>query len=140
MKKAILLAVSIALSILLIMGCAPQEQKDASQASTAPAKEYKIVLDGNATTGYEWTYTANPEGIVKEVSSEYIDGNKEDTAGAPGTFVFVFEGAKEGKTTLDFSYVRSWEEEENPMTASYTLSVDADGNITEVEKTLPKEK
>lgn len=122
--KKLLIPVILILCVCMLMGC-----------SDSAEKECRIELEGNATTGYEWVYTANPEGIVKEISSEYVPADSDgETAGSGGLFVFLFEGVKEGTTTLEFSYVREWEEEENPQTERYTITVDGNGAITDVEK------
>lgn len=136
-----IMALSFCFSVLF-SACGQKEEHSSGGAEgdgSGSSAQYRIELNGNATTGYSWVYTADPEGIVKEVSSEYLP-EEEGKTGAPGVFVFVFEGVKEGETTLNFSYVRSWEEEEDPDTADFLLAVDAEGNITEIEKNLPEQQ
>ena len=118
MKKAIILPVVIALAVVLLGGC-------------SGSKQATIELEGNPTTGYTWTYTMTPGGIVKEVSSTYEEDNSagEDMAGVGGKFIFVFEGENAGNTTLNFEYKREWEEEAPIETATYELSVDNGGNV-----------
>ena len=124
MKKSLILLVAVALCVAMLFGCAQETQK-----------EYTIELEGNPTTGYTWEYTVEPDGILKEVSGEYVaDETDENTAGAGGKYVYVLDGVKEGEATLEFSYVRDWEEEEEPETRVFVLTVDADGNITGTEK------
>lgn len=101
----------------------------------APSPEYKnqlvIELDGNRTTGYSWTYTMEPDGIVQEVSQEYrtASGNA-SRAGAGGIFVFTFEGIMPGSVELCFSYLRPWESGVDPAkTKYYKLTVDEAGKI-----------
>jgi len=70
-----------------------------------------IELDGNPTTGYKWVYNISREGIIREVSSEFLNANNDGmTAGSPGKFVFSFKAVSEGETELHFSYLRVWEE------------------------------
>jgi predicted secreted protein len=103
---------------------------------TAPShgseNQLVIELEGNRTTGYSWTYTIEPEGIVEEVSLEYRDSHgTSDRAGAGGVFAFTFEGIKPGSAELFFSYVRPWESGIEPAkTKSYKLTVDDSGKIT----------
>ncbi|MDR1893332.1 MAG: protease inhibitor I42 family protein [Spirochaetales bacterium] len=76
--------------------------------------EVVIELPGNPSTGYSWTWTAVPEGIVRPVLQEFWpqDGSREEGSprvGAGGVFVFVFAGAAPGETAVIFRYRRSWE-------------------------------
>jgi predicted secreted protein len=102
----------------------------------APSPEYKnqltVELDGNRSTGYSWTYTMEPDGIVQEVSSEYRTASgTANRAGAGGVFVFTFEGINPGSAELHFSYVRPWESGVDPAkTKYYKLTVDESGKIT----------
>ncbi|MDR1904645.1 MAG: protease inhibitor I42 family protein [Treponema sp.] len=92
----------------------------------------RIELEGNPTTGYSWTYTAGTEGIVRELSVEYI--KKETAAGAVGSggiFVFVFEALAPGETELRFVYKRPWENVDGPVQeAVYLVKVDANKRIS----------
>jgi inhibitor of cysteine peptidase len=90
----------------------------------------RIELEGNPTTGYSWTYTAGTEGIVKEISADYI---KKETApgviGSGGVFVFVFEGLAPGETELRFVYSRPWDSVEPAREAIYLVRVGVNGSI-----------
>jgi inhibitor of cysteine peptidase len=90
----------------------------------------RIELEGNPTTGYSWTYTAGTEGIVKEISADYI---KKETApgivGSGGMFVFLFEGLAPGETELRFVYSRPWDAANPAREAIYLVRVDADRKI-----------
>lgn len=87
---------------------------------------YTVELDGNITTGYEWTCTFSQPGIVKQVISDYKGNqNPEGALGAEGTFIFEFEGVQPGDVELLFTYRRPWEEGAAPAKAvSYRLKVD----------------
>ncbi|MDR2185792.1 MAG: protease inhibitor I42 family protein [Treponema sp.] len=106
----------------------------------APVRErgrITIELEGNPSTGYSWTYTMEPEGIVRELSAEYRrPSGKEDSAGAGGragkggVFVFVFESVRPGSAGLRFSYVRPWESGVEPAERrDYRLTVNRAGEI-----------
>lgn len=96
-------------------------------------KRYTIKLEGNPTTGYEWTYVMKPEGIVREVSSDYKqDKAPLDYTGVGGEYTYVFEGVSPGKVELLFTYARPWEDDAGiATTESFKLSVDSDLRITE---------
>ena len=91
-----------------------------------------IELEGNPTTGYTWVYTMVPEGIVREVSNEYIpDRTSGRMAGAGGRFIFTFEAIGQGETDLVFSYLRPWETGIPPAnTKTYKLIVDEQNKLT----------
>jgi len=95
-----------------------------------------IELEGNPTTGFTWVYAMAPEGIVREVSNEYIPSNtSRDAVGSGGKFVFVFEAIASGETELFFKYLREWETE---IPASkimiYKLAVDSENNLRLLER------
>ena len=116
----------ILLSIAMVLpGCAGmQEQKQ--------KKTVTVMLEGNATTGYSWGYTLSPEGIVREVSNEYIaDAAREKLAGSGGKFIFSFEAVTAGDAELVFSYLRIWEKEIPPVKVIiYKAIVDEKNNLT----------
>jgi inhibitor of cysteine peptidase len=124
MKKIIFIVVIMILCVGILVGC--ESSKDNTD------KVFQIQLDGNPTTGYEWDYSMDKEGIVKEVSAEYVqDSADEDIEGAGGTYIFEFSGVEEGDVTLTFEYARPWEEVEPPQTVIYKLHVGGSGNITQ---------
>jgi predicted secreted protein len=91
-----------------------------------------INLDGNPTTGYSWVCAISPEGVVREVSNEYIPNqNAQKLVGAGGKFVFTFEAIAEGEAELVFSYLRVWEKDIPPLeTVIYKAIVDEKKNLT----------
>lgn len=103
-----------------------------------------ISLEGNATTGYEWTYSISNEEILEETKNEYIT---KDTGlvGASGVYNFEFKGLKEGTTNITFIYSRSWETEEPLYVLIYEVKVNNKKEIisyeatgTYLEENLPK--
>jgi inhibitor of cysteine peptidase len=96
-------------------------------------KHITIELEGSPATGYSWTYTMEPAGIVRELSAEYRRDGSADTggrAGRGGVFVFVFESVKPGSADLRFSYARPWESGVEPAErADYRLTVNRAGEI-----------
>lgn len=86
----------------------------------------EILLDYNAGTGYEWTYTAEPEGVLSEIdrTTEGDDGG-EPVDGAPLTEAFVFITNQPGEVVLTFNLVRPGEEDAEPAeTQVYAFTVD----------------
>ncbi|HEY9574998.1 MAG TPA: protease inhibitor I42 family protein [Lachnospiraceae bacterium] len=99
-------------------------------------KTYVLELKGNITRGYEWECRIDNEDILKLKSKEYEEGSKGEekgSKGAEGTFIFEFEGLKEGDTKVELFYVRAWEAKTEPLKRmTYHLHVDEDGNVTQV--------
>lgn len=73
-----------------------------------------ITLRSNRTTGYEWQL-AEPLNtkVVDFMSSEYMT-NPPQMTGSPGTEAWLFRAMGEGKTKIDFKYVRLWEKDVEP--------------------------
>lgn len=92
----------------------------------------RIELDSNPSTGYVWSYKASPEGMLSELSQEYIPTPvPEGYVGAGGTQAYVFAAAEgaQGNVSLIFEEARPWEE---GVTLSYRvdLTVKEDGTLT----------
>ena len=71
-------------------------------------KSFSVAIEENATTGYRWNVKIADEKVVKLAKNEFAAPTT-DMAGAPGTRVYTFKAAAPGKTTIAFSYERSWE-------------------------------
>jgi len=117
MKKILLISL---LTCLFIVGCSNKENSN-----------IVIELEGNPTTGYEWTCEINDENIAS-VEVEYISP-KTDALGAPGKYNITLTGKKEGETKLVCKYARSWEETEYDETKTYNIEVDSNLNISSEE-------
>jgi len=95
-----------------------------------------VELNGNPTTGYTWVYTMSPEGVLREISNEYIpDNTVEGVVGSGGKYIFTFEALINGETELIFSYLRAWEED-TPVeaTIAYRATVDDRTGLTLTQK------
>ena len=107
---------------ILLPGCAGMNgQKTAT-----------VELEGNPTTGYTWVYTMSPEGILRELSNEYVpDKAGSGIVGSGGKFIFTFEAISPGETELVFSYLRPWELAVPAInTVIYKAVVDDKNNLT----------
>lgn len=98
------------LTILLISGC----KKD--------SKEYTLMLEGNPTTGYNWTYDIEDPTLV-DIIEEYITNCEENVVGCGGTYTYTITGLKNGKTNIKFNYKREWEITEYDLDATYEIEV-----------------
>lgn len=95
-------------------------------------KTVEINIEGNPTTGYEWEYEINADGIIKEDSNQYKPKDP-DLCGSGGIYTWKFSALKEGTTEINFKYRRSWEKEAI-KTKVYICVVDKDLNIAIREK------
>jgi len=84
-------------------------------------REFIVILESNPTTGYSWQL-AQPldEDILELVRTEFEqmegegEGEEGEIMGAPGEEKWTFKAIGEGKTEIDFEYVRPWEKDEPP--------------------------
>ena len=115
--KRVLLSSIIVLSLFLLVGCKNKEIKE----TTSPEV---IELEGNPTTGYEWTCVVKDEKIAKVESIFKPDETTSAITGEGGTYLFTVTGIKEGNTTITCKYARSWEETANDEVRQYNVTVD----------------
>jgi inhibitor of cysteine peptidase len=80
-------------------------------ATTVPARVGDTVvvsLAANATTGYEWSFTAGDTFVIEK--SEYVeDPNPEQLVGKGGTLFLTLRVTEAGSSDLIGTYARSWE-------------------------------
>jgi inhibitor of cysteine peptidase len=115
-KISLLLTVMFGLFVFtcLVSFCFAEELKEAKVIETQVGKNFKIKLDANASTGYEWQL-AKPldENMLQLISSVYFPDNSK-LPGAAGKQEFIFKALKVGKTTIYFEYLRPWEKNKPP--------------------------
>ena len=102
-------------------------------------KEFKVVLEGNPTTGYSW-FMANVDDVKKTNVIELLNVNDKNTCddyvqdphehgmvGVGGSFVFKFKvknGTGKDLPKLAFEYKRPWEKNKAPVAkADITLKL-----------------
>lgn len=71
-------------------------------------RECIIALQSNPTTGYTWTLSIEPAGVITTKSKEFI-ANASDRVGVGGTTSWLLMANRVGSTTLTFHYQRPWE-------------------------------
>ena len=89
-------------------------------------QEFKVTLQYNATTGYQWVLAKPPdEKLVKLLRSEYkrLDSK---LVGAGGDMVWTFQALTNGKTEMGLNYVRPWERGQKPaQTTNFVVVIKA---------------
>ena len=133
--KKLLLVIALLVCVVALIACTARAQArtDTSQntaTTETPQTVATVELRGNPTTGYTWICAIAPDGVVKELSNEYVqDDNPQDADGVGGTFIFTFESIVEGEAEITFSYLREWEDNPASTVTVYRAVVDADGNL-----------
>lgn len=91
-----------------------------------------IALEGNPTTGYEWTgmVVAGDAVSMTEQNWTYVSDDETGTlAGAGGTYYVTMHPEHTGRAVVSFSYGRSWENEVAEQQL-WLITVDDDNNMT----------
>jgi predicted secreted protein len=92
----------------------PFTAADAQHSNTiAPNRVFTIELQGNPTTGYEWSLSVEPKGVVSIKSKEFI-ADASGRVGVGGIMSWKLSTKKVGTTTMKFSYSRPWETDVKP--------------------------
>jgi len=91
-------------------GSEPQSFDNPTQPiEVAAGQEFRIVLDANPTTGYQWQLSGPlDERIVTLVGSDY-QIPRTDRVGAGGKHLWTFRAAGQGQTAIGLIYLRPWE-------------------------------
>ena len=95
------------------------------------AETQVIRLPENPTTGYEWVFFIDDAEVVTVVTDKFEElTNTEGLVGVGGNRICEFKGLKEGDTTIEFNYIRGFEENEEPAeTAKFYVSVNQNNEI-----------
>ncbi len=127
MKQKIFAAfVSIlAAALLAVSGC-----------GKGGGKTVDVGLEENPSTGYTWSYTAEPAGVLTQTETRYIQPNT-GAAGAPGKRVWSFAPEQNGTVTLTFLYSQSWEGGSQGETRVYRFQVAGGVPTLLSEETIP---
>ena len=99
---------------LALLWLATAQAGEPKPIAATVGQEFKVTLQYNATTGYQWQLAKPPdEKLVKLLSSEY-KRPKSDLIGAGGDMVWTFKALEEGKAKIELNYVRPWEKGTKP--------------------------
>lgn len=111
------------LIVLVIFALTVPAFAKGSVINTKAGNTFKIQLESNASTGFQWKLAVPlDEKIVKLVSSDYIAPNT-NLVGAGGKEVWVFKAIKKGTTKISLKYVRPWEKIAPVSQKVYTIIV-----------------
>lgn len=93
--------------------------------------DLKIELAANATTGYSWSCEIEDESVLVLAGSSYKESpHPAGTTGVGGTQYYYFNALSQGQTAVTFTYSRPWQGGETGEVLIYTVTVDADMNVS----------
>ena len=72
-------------------------------------QELIVRLASNPTTGYSWSFTNNPEGVLTSTGESRYRQDSPGLVGSGGLEDFPFKAVHPGRATLRFMYERPWE-------------------------------
>lgn len=139
MKLGIISALIMLSLSLCMIACAPstgtpmeiscddfrQQAHMDKQISVAAGDTFTVTLCSNATTGFEWSESAqiSDSTVVQQANHEFV-APETGLAGAPGKEVWTFNALKKGTSTIALEYSRPWEGgEKGEWTLNLTVTV-----------------
>lgn len=76
-------------------------------------EQFKIELEGNASTGYIWQVMPFDTTVIQQVGEPEFK-SKDGRIGAGGKITFTFRAIADGHTDLSLVYHRRWEKDQPP--------------------------
>lgn len=96
--------------------------QDISNIEVNMGEEFVIVLDANATTGYEWNIADFDKSYFSIVGNKYETANV--SAGSGGKSIWTFKANNKGNSVIVMSYARPWEKDIAPIkTQKFNITV-----------------
>ncbi len=122
MKKIVIAFLLVLAVSITLTGCGSNTKSDNKTA--------EIVVDIAGGIPYEWVYSIGDAKIVKYKDMTEKSG---ETMGSSTEQHYIFEGLKEGTTTIKFE-LKSITDDSIEETKNYDVAVDKDLKITIIEK------
>lgn len=95
---------------------------------------FKISLEENGSTGYQWDYVISDADAAKLISVDSYCFTP-NAVGTPTQKVWTFKAVKSGKHTVQFTYRRPWETDVEPLeTVKYDIYVSDVGRTINVKQ------
>ena len=83
---------------------------DGTRVTLARGAEVKVILDANASTGFQWQLAGDAAPQLAAIGTRvYVSRGDPRAMGTGGINVFRFRGEQPGQATLQFEYRRPWE-------------------------------
>ena len=98
---------------LVIVPCSVFEEDPhtSKQIEVTAGESFAVILCSNATTGYQWSESAQISDpfVVQQLSHEMLAPKDTSVVGAPGSEMWTFEAPKKGFSIITMEYSRPWE-------------------------------
>ena len=134
MKKEIIAGILI-LAIVIIGICIGVTSQEKSNQTNISNKTAEVVVEAQGSIPYEWEYTIADTSIIKfKETKEVKNDNSDEVMLGGGTEQhYIFEGLKEGITTIKFE-LKSFVSTDVAETKNFDVSVDKNLKVTITEK------
>ena len=134
MKKEIIIGglIVVLAIIVMIIGVKTANKPNSNQTVDKTAE---VVVEAQGSIPYDWNYTIEDESVVKfkELKEDENDNSEEMMIGAAKQQHYIFEGLKEGTTTIKFE-LKSFVSTDIAETKNFDVSVDKDLKVIITEK------
>ncbi len=107
MKKSLIACV-------LFAGLMRLPAAESKPISVVVGEEFKISLQCNPSTGYQWQFPKPPDEKLLKVSAPVYKRPDSNLVGAPVDETWTFKALAQGKTEIKIGYVRPWESGAKP--------------------------
>lgn len=130
MKKTIIAILLVFVAVITLTGCNSNKKTEPNNSNNSKTQTAEVVVDITGGIPYEWVYSIGDTKIVK-----YKDMTEESSGAIGGSTQqhYVFEGLKEGKTTIKFE-LKSITDNTVDQTKNYDVVVDKNLKVTITEK------
>lgn len=136
MKKGIISGIII-LAIVIIGICIGVKSPDKSNSNQTNISDRtaEVVVESQGSIPYDWEYTIADTSIIKFKETKEVtnDDSEEVMLGGGKEQRYIFEGLKEGTTTIKFE-LKSFVSTDVSETKNFDVSVDKNLKVTITEK------
>lgn len=136
MKKGIISGIII-LAIVIIGICIGTKSPDKSNSNQTNISDRtaEVVVEAQGSIPYDWEYTIADTSIIKFKETKEVtnDDSEEIMLGGGTEQHYIFEGLKEGTTTIKFE-LKSFVGSDIAETKNFDVSVDKNLKVTITEK------
>ena len=136
MKKGIISGIII-LAIVIIGICIGTKSPDKSNSNQTNISDRtaEVVVESQGSVPYDWEYTIADTSIIKFKETKEVtnDDSEEVMLGGGKEQRYIFEGLKEGTTTIKFE-LKSFVSTDVAETKNFDVSVDKNLKVTITEK------
>lgn len=98
---------------------------DGARVSVKRGAELNVILDGNASTGFQWQTPTRYAPVLSPIGERiFVPKGDPRAVGSGGMNIFRFRAEQAGQLTMQFDYKRSFETLPPARTVRYTVTVE----------------